>query len=251
MPPQKRSSDYFDGWYADKRAAPAVGEIMNRHMGLPPGLLAGAVPAEAIPEIAAGLRLGPADVLVDLACGRGVYGLEIAARTGARLIGVDFSAEAVRQARGQARRLGSRDAEFRVGDLIASGLPPASADAVLCTDSVGFPDQPEEAFQEIRRLVRPGGRVALTGWEAIDRGDERLPLKRRQADFGASLAAVVTDIEVRDRPAWRERERTMWEEAAALDPGDDPALRSFHGEGVSVLSTFSLVRRVLAIATAP
>jgi SAM-dependent methyltransferase len=139
-----------------------------------------------------------------------------------------------------------------VGDLIASGLPSASADAALCTDSVGFPDQPEDAFQEIRRLVRPGGRVALTGWEAIDRGDERLPLKRRQADFGASLAAVgFTDIEVRDRPAWRERERTIWEEAAALDPGDDPALRSFHGEGVGVLSTFSLVRRVLAIATAP
>src|ERR1700756_5365621 len=129
MPPQKRSSDYFDGWYADKRAAPAVGEIMTRHRGMPPALRAGAVPAEAIPEIAAGLRLGRADVLVDLACGRGAYGLEIAARTGARLIGVDCSAEAVRQARGQARRLGSRDAEFRVGDLIASGLPPASADA--------------------------------------------------------------------------------------------------------------------------
>lgn len=250
--PQKRSADYFDGWYANKKAAPAVGEIMNRHMGLPPGLLAGVVPVEAIPEIAAGLRLGPADLLVDLACGRGAYGLEIAARTGARLIGVDFSAEAVRQAREQAWRLGSDDAEFRVGDLTASGLPPASADSVLCTDSVQFPDQPGEAFREIRRVVRPGGRVALTGWEAIDRADERLPIKRRQADYGASLAAAgFTDIEVRDRPAWRERERTMWEEAAALDPGDDPGLRSFHDEGIGVLSTFSLVRRILATATAP
>jgi hypothetical protein len=55
---------------------------------------------------------------------------------------------------------------------------------------------------------------------------------------------------VRDRSAWREREHALWEEAAALDPGDDPALRSFHDEGVGVLSTFSLVRRVLAVATA-
>lgn len=252
MPPQKRSAGYFDGWYANKKAAPAVGEIMNRHMGLPPGLQAGVVPAEAIPEIAAGLRLGPADLLADLACGRGAYGLEIAARTGARLIGVDFSAEAIRQAREQARRLGSGDAEFRVGDLTASGLPSGSADAVLCTDSVQFPDQPAEAFREIRRVVRSGGRVALTGWEAIDRADERLPVKRRQADFGASLAAAgFTDIEVRDRPAWRERERAMWEEAAALDPGDDPALHSFRNEGAGVLPTFSLVRRILATATAP
>ena len=43
----------------------------------------------------------------------------------------------------------------------------------------------------------------------------------------------------------------MWEEAAAFDPGSDPALRSFHDEGVRVLETFDLVRRVIATATAP
>ncbi|HXZ77820.1 MAG TPA: hypothetical protein VEH31_44070 [Streptosporangiaceae bacterium] len=43
----------------------------------------------------------------------------------------------------------------------------------------------------------------------------------------------------------------MWEQAAALDPGDDPALRSFHDEGVRALETFDLARRVIATATAP
>jgi hypothetical protein len=42
----------------------------------------------------------------------------------------------------------------------------------------------------------------------------------------------------------------MWEEAAALDPGDDPALRSFHEEGVRSLEIFRLVRRVIATASA-
>jgi len=42
----------------------------------------------------------------------------------------------------------------------------------------------------------------------------------------------------------------MWEEAAGLDPGTDPSLQSFHGEGVRVLEAFALVRRVLAIAIA-
>jgi hypothetical protein len=43
----------------------------------------------------------------------------------------------------------------------------------------------------------------------------------------------------------------MWEEAAALDPGNDPALRAFHDEGVRSLEIFGLVRRVMATATAP
>jgi hypothetical protein len=43
----------------------------------------------------------------------------------------------------------------------------------------------------------------------------------------------------------------MWAEATALRPGDDPALKSLHDEGVRSLDTFSLVRRVMAIATAP
>ncbi len=43
----------------------------------------------------------------------------------------------------------------------------------------------------------------------------------------------------------------MWEEAAALDPGDDPALQSFADEGRRVLDGFDRVRRVFATATAP
>jgi len=39
--------------------------------------------------------------------------------------------------------------------------------------------------------------------------------------------------------------------SSALDPGDDPALSSFHDEGVRSLEHFGLARRVLATATAP
>src|ERR1700678_1298223 len=156
MTPKPRSAEYFDGWYAAKAAEPQVTEIMNRNLGLPPDALAGIVPAAAIDEIARGLRLKPGDVLLDLACGRAWYGLEIAGRGGARLIGVDFSAEAVRQAREQAR-LRNRDAEFVTGDLTASGLPDGSVNAVLCTDSIQFPEEPGAAYRELRRVRVPGG----------------------------------------------------------------------------------------------
>src|ERR1700728_1867630 len=252
MTPKPRSAAYFDGWYAAKAAAPQVTEIMNRNLGLPPDALAGIVPAVAIDEIARDLRLKPGDVLLDLACGRAWYGLEITARAGARLIGVDFSAEAVRQAAEQAGARHRDDADFRTGDLTASGLPDRSVNAVLCTDSIQFPDRREAAFRELRRVLVPGGRAVVTSWEAAERGDERLPERLRRLDLGTGFrAAGFIDVEVTDRPHWLACERSVWQEAVALDPGGDPALRSFHDEGLRSLGYSDGLRRVMVAATAP
>src|SRR2546429_512658 len=130
MPPKPRSAEYFDGWYADRVATPTVDEIMNRHMGFPPDTRAGVVPAEAIPELAEELRLTPGSTLLDLACGRGAYGLLVAQKTGTLLIDVDFSAQARPEAREQAARMGVTDrrgwhASMRCGKR-PSRLPPAT-----------------------------------------------------------------------------------------------------------------------------
>jgi 2-polyprenyl-3-methyl-5-hydroxy-6-metoxy-1,4-benzoquinol methylase len=139
--PASALAQYFDGWYADMARSTVLDEIQQRHLGLPPHLLSTSLLGwEGIAEVTGALRLSPGDTLLDLACGRGGYGLEIAARTGARLAGIDFSAEAVRQAREHARRLG-RTAEFRIGDLAATGLDTGSADAVLCVDAIQFAPQ--------------------------------------------------------------------------------------------------------------
>lgn len=252
MPPKPRSDEYFDGWYADQAAASVIAEIKNRHLGFPPGTRAGVVAAEAIPELAAELRLEPGDTLLDLACGRGTYGLLIASRTGASLIGVDFSAWALAEAREQAVSMRVPDASFRVGELTATGLPDVSADAVLCTDSIQFAEDPAAAYAEIARVIKPGGRAVLTCWTAVDRADERVPERIRRADLGAGLRrAGFTDVEVRERPSWFARENALWEEAVTIEPGDDPALRSFHDEAERSLGWAALFRRVLAVATKP
>src|SRR5579864_951598 len=252
MPPKPLSAEYFDGWYADRVATSVVDEIMNRHTGFPPGTRAGVVPAEAIAELAGELRLTPGSTLLDLACGRGAYGLAIARKTGALLIGVDFSAQALAEAREQAARIGVSNVSFRVGELTAAGLPDASVEAVLCTDAIQFPDEPDIAYAEIRRVLKPGGRVVLTCWEPFDRTDERFSPRLRRADLGAGLRrAGFTDVEVRERPAWLAREHALWEEAVALEPGDDPALRSLYEEGVKSLQWIGQLRRVLAVATSP
>src|ERR1700739_1921035 len=109
--------------------------MSNRHMGSPPRARAGAVPAEAIPEVAEELRLRPGSTLLDLACGRGAYGLVITKEGRTSIIGVDFSEQALAEAREQAARMVVSNASFRIGELTATGLPDDSVEAVLCTDA--------------------------------------------------------------------------------------------------------------------
>jgi len=250
--PERLSAQYFDNWYHDMAGSAVKDEIQQRHLGLPPHLMStSTLTWDALGEITAALALSAGDTVVDLACGRGGYGLEVAARSGAALTGVDFSAEAVRQARELASRLGQA-AEFRTGDLTASGLDAGSADAVLCVDAIQFAKPPEAAYRELRRILVPGGRAVLTCWQAVTPGDDLVSERIRRVDLGAGLAgAGFTGVQVRDRPGWRVAERAMWAEAAALDPGDDAALVSFHDEGVRSLPVFDLLRRVMATGIAP
>ena len=244
-------AQYFDGWYADMAVSRAKDEILRHHLGLPPQLLSTSfLPWDGIAEATDTLGLAPGTTLLDLACGRGGYGLEIAARTGARLIGVDISTEAVRQATEQARRL-SRAADFRIGELAATGLAAESVEAVLCVDAIQFAADAEAAYRELRRVLVPRGRVFLTCWEPILPGDQRLPDRLRWVGLKVGLeAAGFDDVQVRERPDWRAAEKSMWEEAALLDPRDDRSLQSFRNEGIRSLETFDLVRRVMGTATA-
>jgi SAM-dependent methyltransferase len=166
--------------------------------------------AGGIAEATAALRLAPGGTLVDLACGRGGYGLEIAGRTRARLVGVDFSAEAVRQAREQARRRGAA-AKLRVGDLAATGLDAGSADAVLGVDAIHFAPPPAGAYREIAPILTPGGSVVLTCGEPLSWDDQRLPERLRRVGLEAGLtAAGFAAVEAGERPGWRAAERAMW-----------------------------------------
>ncbi len=245
------AAQYFDTWYADMSETTAVDEFHWRHLGLPPELLSTSLLSwTGLAEVITGLRLRPGATLLDLACGRGGYGLEIARRTDARLIGVDFSAEAIRQARRHADDLG-RTADYRVGDLTGTGLESATVDAAVCVDAIQFADPPAEAYAELARVLVPGGRVALTCWEVIGEPTPDLPERLARVDLRAGLEqAGFADVQVVERPEWRRTERAMWDEAAALDPGDDPALTSLHDEAVRTLKIWDRARRVLATATA-
>ncbi|AXB42238.1 class I SAM-dependent methyltransferase [Amycolatopsis albispora] len=244
----------FDGWYADRAGSPVADELVRRVLGLPPELRSTSLLGGAgLGEVVTALGLREDRLLLDLACGRGGYGLEIARRTGCRVLGVDFSAVAVEQAHDQARAMDLADrAEFRVGELTATGLPGASVDAVLVVDSIQFAEPTLDALRECRRVLRPGGRLVLTCWEGEDGAGERVPDRLRRLDLRTQLTlAGFGGVEVTGKPEWRTAEKALWQEALTTDAGDDPAMRSMRDEAERMLAIFGELRRVLATATAP
>ena len=113
-------------------------------------------------EVAAALNPAPGQLLVDLGCGRGGYGLEIARQAGARLLGLDFSPVAVTAAASRAASAGiAGPAAFCVGDITAAGIGTNAADAVVCIETIMFAgDAPGRALRmppdpRRRRTARP------------------------------------------------------------------------------------------------
>jgi SAM-dependent methyltransferase len=107
-------------------------------------------------------------------------------------------------------------------------------------------------LQECRRILKDGGRLAVTAWEPVDPADERLPERIRRMHLSRDLAAAgFEQVEVTGRPDWSKAERSLWEAAVQADANGDPGLESLQEEGTGVLAIFDLQRRVLATATAP
>ncbi|GAA3288863.1 class I SAM-dependent methyltransferase [Dactylosporangium vinaceum] len=245
-------ASYFDKWYADMAASADRDALIARTLGVPADLrLPGVLTGPGLDEVTAALHLPPDGLLLDIACGRGGYGIEAARRTGATLIGVDFSAVALDQARPLAAdRLPGR-ATFQLGTLTETGIPSASADAVMCIDAIQFATPPAAGLRECRRLLKPGARLVLTTWQAVDPDDNRVPARIRAVHLERDLTeAGFTSITVHDRPAWRAAERSLWEAAVAVE-NPDPAVQSLQDEGRASLANFDQMHRVFATATAP
>lgn len=112
------------------------------------------------------LDLRPGMHVLDLASGTGASAIPAARAVGetGRVVAVDLADAMLERGRRKARRAGVEHIEWVRGDMTATGLQDGSFDAVVCVFGVSMaPDMP--AFiRTMWRLLRPGGRLAITTW---------------------------------------------------------------------------------------
>jgi len=113
-------------------------------------------------------RLAPGERVLDVACGTGVVARVAAERVGTagQVVGIDLNAGMIRVARSLPPPQGAPIAWFERSALDL-GLADASIDVVLCQQGLQFfPDKPR-AMGEMRRVLRRGGRLALSVWNKV------------------------------------------------------------------------------------
>jgi ubiquinone/menaquinone biosynthesis C-methylase UbiE len=112
------------------------------------------------------LDLKPGASVLDVCCGSGASALPAAEQVGhtGRVIGVDVAEKLLNLASAKAQNKGLNNVEFRLGDMLDTGFADASFDAVVCVFGIFFvPDIPA-AISELWRVLRPGGKLAITTW---------------------------------------------------------------------------------------
>jgi arsenite methyltransferase len=124
--------------------------------------------SELTSRLAADLRVGPGQTVVDVGSGPGTSALQLARETGCDVIGVDLSPESVDAARSRAKEASVEGrVRFLRGDAEALPLDEASVDGALCECSLcTFPDKPAAA-SELARVLRPSARLALSDMTAV------------------------------------------------------------------------------------
>jgi SAM-dependent methyltransferase len=135
-------------------------EIYEQHM-VP------AIFARWAPDLveAAGVRTG--ERALDVACGTGAVTRLLAERVGAtgKVTGLDINPGMLAAARLSAP---SRNIEWLEGSAVKMPLPDAAFDALVCQQGLQFFPERQAALSEMRRVLKRGGRLALSCWRSIE-----------------------------------------------------------------------------------
>ena len=110
------------------------------------------------------LALVPGEAVLEVGSGSGVFlsPLSDAVGPGGRVVGIDHAPAFVAEARGRVAAAGlGASVEVEEGDAYHLPFPDASFDAAHCERVLMHLDDPTAALREMRRVVRPGGRVVV------------------------------------------------------------------------------------------
>ena len=118
--------------------------------------------------------LNPGDVVLDVGCNNGAHTVS-AARRAASVFGMDYDADQLRVAAATARSRGLDNVQVFAWDLTRPfPFPDGHFDAALFLDVIEHLDERQPVLREIRRVLKPGGRLLVSGPNRESRWRERL-----------------------------------------------------------------------------
>jgi SAM-dependent methyltransferase len=108
-------------------------------------------------------RIEPGTVVLDLGCGAGTDLLIAAQMTGpaGRAVGVDMTPSMLERARASARDMGLSNVELHESLIETLPMPDASVDVVISNGVIDLVPDKDVVFDEIDRVLRPGGRLQV------------------------------------------------------------------------------------------
>ncbi|HEY3275607.1 MAG TPA: arsenite methyltransferase [Syntrophorhabdaceae bacterium] len=191
------------------------------------------------PTALASLKEG--EVVVDLGSGAGFDCFVAAPKVGAtgKVIGVDMTPAMVEKARENAKKGGFSNVEFRLGEIENLPVADNAVDAVISNCVINLSVDKARVFDEVRRVLKPGGRIAVSDM-ALTRD---LPgrVKQNAEAYVGCIAGAVTLDEYRglvEKAGFREITVIAAGKSACADPGTkDPIGKEFLkwlGEGESL-----------------
>jgi SAM-dependent methyltransferase len=126
-----------------------------------------AIFARWAPELVKAAGVQPGQRVLDVACGTGAVTRLLAERVGqiGRVVGLDFNAGMLAAAR---VAVPNATIEWLEGNAMSMALPDAAFDAVVCQQGLQFFPDKAAALHEMRRVLTPGGTLALAVWRSVE-----------------------------------------------------------------------------------
>lgn len=145
------------------------------------------------PRVVALTGIQAGDHVLDVACGTGVLTRYVAKLVGVngRVVGLDVSSDMLSVARTISLDSSAAGSiEWREGDVCAIPFADETFDVVFCTFALMFFPDRVAALQEMRRVLKPGGRMALAVWGAMQKCPGQTAIKESwERHFGVDEAA--------------------------------------------------------------
>jgi ubiquinone/menaquinone biosynthesis C-methylase UbiE len=122
---------------------------------------------DALYRYVAEMELPAGATCVDVGCGRGEHALQLARRFSLRVTGIDPTARRMAVARGEAQA--ADHVQFVTGTAESLPVTNTSVDLIWCRDVLCLVEDLDRAYQEVRRILKPGGRALIYQMYATDR----------------------------------------------------------------------------------